>query len=217
MKHYNLCWKIKKQFIISDVERYKKENPEDSQIADHLLSEGIRSCIITPIIKNERLLGFIELVSSRAKELNSINAIKLSYILPFLTDTLERYYSELQNEVDAIIQKEYTAIHHSVYWKFREEAMAHIKANNNPELAYKEIIFREVYPLYGQIDIKGSSTARNESTEKDLLRQTERLNSLFRFIHKKEKLPLVEQHIYELEKMMEELKKERSEFDSHIV
>ena len=198
----------KKQFIISDVERYKNQNPQDTQIADHLLSEGIKSCIITPIIKNDRLLGFIELVSSRPNELNSINAIKLSYILPFLTDTLERYYSELQNEVDAIIQKEYTAIHHSVYWKFREEAMAHIKANNNPDLAYKEIIFKEVYPLYGQIDIKGSSTARNESTEKDLLRQTERLHSLFRFIYQKEKLPLIEQHIYELEKMMEQLKKE---------
>lgn len=200
--------KDKKEFIISDVEAYKSRNPEDTRFADRLLEQDIKSCILAPIIKNERMLGFIELVSSRPKELNSINAIKLNYILPFLTDTLERYYSELQNEIDAIIQKEYTAIHHSVYWKFREEAMAHIKAGNSPDLAFKEIIFKEVYPLYGQIDIKGSSTARNQSTEKDLMRQIEKLITLFRFINEIEKLPLIEQHMYELEKMYEDLKQE---------
>lgn len=197
-----------KPFVISDVERYKRENPEDSEFAEHLLAQNIRSCILAPVVKNKKIYGFIELVSSRPKELNSINANKLDYILPFLTDTIERYYSELQNEVDAIIQKEYTAIHHSVYWKFREEALSHIVTKNGKDLAYKEIIFKEVYPLYGQIDIKGSSTARNESIEKDLVKQIDRLLSLFRFINELEKLPLIEQHIYELEKTEESLKKE---------
>lgn len=196
----------KKYFILSDVEAYKLQNDADTEFADHLLAQNVKSCIFAPIIKNNRLLGFIELVSSRAKELNSINANKLSYILPFLTDTIDRYYSELQNEIDAIIQNEYTAIHHSVYWKFREEALLHIISKDKKDQAYKEIVFREVYPLYGQIDIKGSSTARNESIEKDLIRQLERLLSLFRFIFKKDKLPLIEQHIYELEKMETQLK-----------
>ncbi|AWH86962.1 GAF domain-containing protein [Flavobacterium album] len=196
----------KKYFVLSDVEAYKLQEGADAGFAAHLLKQDIRSCIFAPIIKDGKLLGFIELVSSRAKELNSINANKLAYILPFLTDTIDRYYSELQNEVDAIIQNEYTAIHHSVYWKFREEALHHIISKNKKDQAYKEIVFREVYPLYGQIDIKGSSTARNESIEKDLIRQIERLLSVFRFIFEKEKLPLIEQHIYELEKMEVQLK-----------
>ena len=106
----------RKYIIISDVELFIEEHPDDTAFAEHLLSQDIRSCILAPIIKNEKFYGFIELVSSRPKELNSINAVKLAYVLPFLTDTIERYYSELQNEVDAIIQNEYTAIHHSVYW-----------------------------------------------------------------------------------------------------
>jgi len=195
-------------FIISDVEAYKKANPMDAGFADHLLAQGIKSCILAPIVKNGRLLGFVELVSARARELNSINANKLSYILPFLTDTIDRFYSELQNEVDAIIQNEYTAIHHSVYWKFREEALTHINSRAERDFAYKEIVFREVYPLYGQIDIKGSSTARNESIEQDLIKQIERLIALFRFIYKKEQLPLIEQHIFELSKIESQLKKE---------
>ncbi|WP_252811781.1 GAF domain-containing protein [Flavobacterium sp. NRK1] len=196
----------KKNFIISDVEAYLANNELDDAFAKHLLNQNIKSCILAPIIKNDRLLGFFEVVSSRPRVLNSINALKLDYILPFLTDTIDRNYSELQNEVDAIIQNEYTAIHHSVYWKFREEALKHISAPDNEELAYKEIVFKEVYPLYGQIDIKGSSTARNESIEKDLMRQIEKLLSVFRFIYKKEKLPLIQQHIYELENMEGELK-----------
>jgi hypothetical protein len=196
----------KKSYIISDVEAYLANNELDAGFAEHLLSQNIRSCILAPIIKNDKLLGFFELVSSRPRELNSINANKLDYVLPFLTDTIDRNYSELQNEVDAIIQNEYTAIHHSVYWKFREEALKHIVSPDKENLAYKEIVFKEVYPLYGQIDIKGSSTARNESIEKDLIRQIEKLLSVFRFIYKKEKLPLIQQHIYELENMEGELK-----------
>jgi hypothetical protein len=198
----------KDYFIISDVEAHKEANPNDSNFTSHLLSQNIKSCILAPIVKHNKLLGFIELVSSRPRELNSINANKLAYILPFLTDTIDRFYSELQNEIDAIIQNEYTAIHHSVYWKFRKEALAHINSRNGKDLAYKEIVFREVYPLYGQIDIKGSSTARNQSIEKDLIHQIELLLSLFRFIYKQEQLPLIEQHIYELEKTLKQLKSE---------
>ncbi|MXN91614.1 GAF domain-containing protein [Flavobacterium sp. Sd200] len=194
-------------FVLSDVEKFRDENPVEARFLNHLLDQDIKSCILAPIIKNEKFYGFIELVSARAKELNSINANKLGYVLPFLTDTIERYYSELQNEVDAIIQNEYTAIHHSVYWKFREEALLHVQAKNNSQ-AYKEIVFKEVYPLYGQIDVKGSSTARNESTEKDLILQIGKLIDVFRFIFKQEKLPLIEQHLYELENIEEQLGKE---------
>lgn len=197
----------RKYLIISDVERFKDANPDEADFLQHLLEQNIRSCILAPIIKNEKLYGFIEMVSSRAQELNSINANKLDYLLPFITDTIERFYGELQNEIDAIIQNEYTAIHHSVYWKFREEALAHINNKKNGD-AYKEIVFREVYPLYGQIDVKGSSTARNESTEKDLALQVAKLLELFRYIFKEEKLPLIEQHIYELESIEGDLKKE---------
>jgi len=197
----------RRYLIMSDVEAFREQNPDDTSLADHLLSQNIKSCILAPIVKNENFYGFIELVSSRAKELNSINARKLEYVLPFLTDTIERYYSELQNEIDAIIQNEYTAIHHSVYWKFREEALAHVHAKNNSQ-AFKEIVFKEVFPLYGQIDVKGSSTARNDSTEKDLIVQIGKLLNLFRFIFMQEKLPLIEQHIYELQNIEEGLGKE---------
>ncbi|MFP9118961.1 GAF domain-containing protein [Flavobacterium sp. RNTU_13] len=194
----------RKYMVISDVEEFVKSNPEDVSFGKHLISQDIRSVILAPIIKNNRFYGFIELVSARPGELNTINANKLEFITPFITDTIERYYSELQNEVDAIIQNEYTAIHHSVYWKFREEALEHLQRGNRE--AFKDIVFREVYPLYGQLDVRGSSTARNDSTEKDLMLQVQTLLSVFRFIFEQEPLPLLEQHIYELESLEDKLR-----------
>jgi hypothetical protein len=50
----------------------------------------------------------MELVSSKPKQLNSINANNLDLILPYIVDTLERYNSDLENQLEAIIQREYT-------------------------------------------------------------------------------------------------------------
>ena len=151
----------KKFLVISDVQEFLLSNPEDKKLAEHLLSQNIHSCILAPVIKNDKFLGIIELVSSIPKQLNSLNANKLDLVMPFLVDTIDRVYSDMKNQIEAIIQREYTSIHPSVYWKFRQEASLHTTDKISKDEPFKEIVFREVYPLYGQIDIKGSSMARN--------------------------------------------------------
>lgn len=189
-----------KYLAVSDVEAFAKTFPEERQLVEHLLELDVRSFIFAPIIKNDKMLGVLELVSSVPKQLNSINANKLDFVLPFIIDTMDRYHFEKQNQIDALIQKEYTAIHPSVYWKFREEADLHTLSGNS-DLPFREIIFKDVYPLYGQIDIKGSSVARNEAMQQDLKVQIEQLLLLLRGLSKNHPLPLIEQHVFELEKM----------------
>ena len=201
---YDTLVSEQKYFIISDVEAYADEHPEEARFTTHLLSQNIRSCIFAPLVKNERILGVIELVSAQPRELNSINANKLDFVLPFLVDTIDRHYSDLQNQIDAIIQKEYTAIHPSVYWKFRDEALLHVADRTN-SLTFKEIVFKEVIPLYGQIDIKGSSTARNEAIQKDLTTQLSLLQTLFGYIGKNMDLPVVQQNVFELRQLEKQL------------
>lgn len=195
----------KKYFIISDVKEYLMAGEEEQELAEHLLSQNIHSCIFAPVMKEDKMLGIVELVSSVPKQLNSINANKMDMVMPFLVDTIDRYYSEMQNQIDAIIQKEYTAIHPSVYWKFRDEASLHTTDKNSRDLPFKEIVFKEVYPLYGQIDIKGSSMARNRAIEKDLTEQMDLLLDLLRYISKELQLPVIYQNIFELEAMEKEL------------
>lgn len=196
----------KKFFVISDVKEFLQETPAEKRLAEHLLSQDIHSCIFAPLIKNERLLGIVELVSNVPKLLNSINANKLDLVLPFLVDTIDRYYVDMQNQIDAIIQKEYTAIHPSVYWKFRQEASLHTTDKNSKDLPFKEIVFKEVYPLYGQIDIKGSSTARNEAIQKDLSEQITGLLNLLKYLSENLNMPVIYQNVFELETFETQLK-----------
>jgi hypothetical protein len=41
--------------------------PGNEIFAKHLLAQGIKSCILAPVIKEDKLLGIMELVSSKPK------------------------------------------------------------------------------------------------------------------------------------------------------
>lgn len=183
--------------------------PGNERFAQSLLDQNIKSCIFTAVAKEDKLLGIIELVSATPRQLNSINANNLQLILPNIIDTLERYDSDLQNQIEAIIQREYTAIHSSVYWKFKAEAQKYLNTNaTNKEHTFKEIVFNEVYPLYGQIDINGSSEHRNNTVKEDLKSQLNHLIAIFENSKSIQKLPLLEQLKFELHTYSEDLEKE---------
>jgi len=180
---YHCLIKEEKYFAVADINSFVNHNP-DSPLGKRFMEQDIKSFILAPVVKNEKLLGVLELVSTREKDLNSINANKLEVVMPFLTDTVERMIAELQNQVQAVIQERYTTIHESVYWKFRSEAQKLIYSEQQgKEFHPGEIVFPGVYPLYGQIDIKGSSEARNTSVQKDLQQQLEELLLLLRRIN----------------------------------
>jgi hypothetical protein len=195
----------KKIISISNVEKFAQQ-PENEILGNHLLKQNIQSCIFAPILKNGLLLGVVELVSGYPRELNSINACKLDLILPYLIDTVERYNTDMQNQIEAIIQREYTAIHPSVYWKFRREALDYFEtSSHNKGFIFKEIVFKEVYPLFGQIDIKGSSEHRNECVKEDLKNQISALIHLFKNQESKINLVLLEQRKFELDSLLTQL------------
>ena len=206
---YGHCLKTiledKKNIIISDVEQYSKV-AENKNLGFHLLQQDVQSCIFAPVIKDSAILGIIELVSSKPRVLNSINAINLDLFLPYLIDNLESYKIDKRNQIEAIIQREYTAIHSSVYWKFKREALKYFQSNSpTKDYIFKEIIFKEVYPLYGQIDIKGSSEHRNKTVKEDLKNQLNALINLFESQKSNESFVLLEQRIFELQSFNNEL------------
>ncbi|QGK72647.1 GAF domain-containing protein [Flavobacterium sp. SLB02] len=195
----------KEPFVISNVKKFIEES-SNKKLGEHLLRQGIQSCVFAPVIKNDHLLGVIELVSGNAREINSVNATKLELVLPYLTDTIDRYNTDMQHQVEAIIQREYTTIHPSVYWKFKKESQNYFQ-NNNPikDYIFKEIVFKNVYPLYGQIDIKGSSEHRNETVKTDLKSQLTTLLEIFDNQKPNANLVLLEQRKFELESLRNEL------------
>jgi hypothetical protein len=96
-----------------------------------------------------------------------------------------------------------------VHWKFRKEAKRVMFGISNQTPTYfREVVFEDVYPLYGQIDIKGSSEARNIATQKDLELQLDIIQKIIKRIHAIENLPIYEQMEFRINDYLKDLKGE---------
>lgn len=202
---YYTLFKQKELYVITDTERYRKLYP-DNLLYKKLLEQGIKSAIFASIVSGDKILGVLELVSSNKNELNTINANRLKEIMPFLVDSVVRAKKNLDNELELIVQSECTSIHKSVHWKFRKEAKRYFESitEGNPTF-FREVVFRDVHPLYGQVDIKGSSEARNEATKMDLAEQLEYVSQVIKKLNAIESMPIFEQMDFAIAGFMEEI------------
>ena len=73
------------------------------------------------------------------------------------------------------------------------------------ESFYNKLLFENIYPLYGQIDIKGSSEARNWATQQDLKIQLNSVNLILNKAYKIESLPIYEQYMYQINNYLDGL------------
>ncbi|PKD16725.1 cell surface protein [Salegentibacter salinarum] len=202
---FNNIFKNHSFFSIANVDEYAKKT--ENNILSRRLKEGdVKSCILAPVVKNNRLLGILELVAKEKNQLNSINTIKLDEILPYIATAVDRNRSDFENRVKAVIQSECTSIHPSVLWVFEKEAKKYIKDYDDDGLAsFKDIVFKDIYPLYGQIDVVASSDARNDAIQKDLLHQLKIIQSIIDKAYNIEELPIYEQVKFRISDFMEEL------------
>ena len=120
---------------------------------------------------------------------------------------MKRFKTEAQNLVEAIIQQECTTIHHSVKWRFEEEAKNFIQARNDgKQPMFKDIIFKNVIPLYGQLDIKGSSVKRNDAIKADLLKQIKGIRKVLSGALKHKGMPVLDELKFRLDKYRNEIR-----------
>ncbi|GAK90542.1 hypothetical protein JCM19297_1858 [Nonlabens ulvanivorans] len=191
--------------IITDVNKYRK-TVENTFLPDNLINAGFNSAIFYPISHEGRLLGILELASFTPYVLNAFNAQKLDGISDYLKMALIRSEQEYETTIKALIQTECTSIHPSVQWKFEQEARRLIRARaESSDDSFKDLVFEDVSPLYGQIDIVGSSDARNEAIKTDLISQLELVSEIFAFAKANEPLPIYDQIIHRINKFQEEL------------
>jgi hypothetical protein len=195
-------------FIISDVEQYGLKTNKNL-FYKNLSKSDIKSIILIPIKATDNGdLALLEIASPRAYDLNSVNINKLKDIIPVFEAAVKRTSEERQNILEATIQENYTSIHNSVKWRFYEAAEkyhAESQTNNNAKL--DEIVFPEVYPLFGQSDIKGSSEARNIAIKKDLITQLTLAISVLKDACKAEKLPIYDELMFRVSAYLNDVKK----------
>ncbi len=202
---YDRIFKDKKFFSISDVDKSYKEK-KDAPHLNILKEMDVKSAIFAPIAKNDEIMGILEIVSDVPQLLNSVNAQKLADVMPFIVSAVERSKNEEENLIDAIIQKECTSIHPSVHWRFEDEAKKYILNQSlGQEPVFNSITFDNIYPLYGQIDIKGSSDARNKATINDLNLQLQKLKNIFELATRSTKLPIYDKFLFQINEYLASL------------
>ena len=206
----------KQPLVIPNVDDFHQKSK--SSISQRLKELKIKSYVITPLIFEDELLGFMELSSDKKYELNTVSLAKIESILPILGMAAKKFKTDHQNQIEAIIQQECTTIHHSVKWRFEAEAKKFLsrKLDKN-EAVFNDIIFKDVYPLFGQLDIKNSSSIRNEAVKKDLAQQVEEVRKILSEAHKTTGITAYEELIFRVDLFTKEINKDLSAGTEHRI
>ncbi len=88
----------------------------------------------------------------------------LDQLRPLFALALKKALDDLEASIQSVIKEKCTAVHPAVEWRFRRAALKRLEARRlGQEGELEEIVFPEVYPLYGICDVRGSSEARNQA------------------------------------------------------
>ncbi|MEO8666604.1 MAG: GAF domain-containing protein [Ignavibacteria bacterium] len=200
---YEYLLESKRAIIIEDLTKYTGK----TQVENELLNQGIKNIFIAPLVYDDKVVGILELGSSEAGQLNMVSALKLREVLPVFALAVDRSREELNNSVGAIIKEKCTAIHPTLEWRFQHAAMNLLqKQNEGLKEEMEEIIFNDVYPLYGLSDIRNSSLQRNDAIRQDLIENLELAKDVFNEAKKSRKLKILDLMIYKIDKRIDSLK-----------
>lgn len=162
---------------------------------------GSRSIIICPLKQRNELLGMLEISSREPGYLKPEHISKIEAALPLFTLGLEKSLEQLNNQIDRMIKKKFTAVQPAVEWKFTEASLNHIVSlYEKKDAGIERIVFEDVFPLYGAIDIRSSSTARSQSIQLDILEQLELARKVVRKAQSAMSFPLLQEIEFKIDR-----------------
>lgn len=163
--------------------------------------ENGRSLIICPLKQHGELLGILEIVSEIPGKLKHTHISNIQGAIPLFTLALEKSTESLDNQIDKVIKEQFTAVQPSVEWKFTEVALNYIvNRQQSEDVKIERIAFSDVYPLYGAIDIRNSSTERSHSIQLDLVEQLEMARKVVKKAQADMPFPLLQEIEFKIEK-----------------
>jgi hypothetical protein len=147
-----------------------------------LRSAGIVSYTLVPVYYNGELVGISETAATfdapagKAFQLNNIKAA-----LPYISQLLRMYIDKFNIAIEAIVKDKFTNVQPAVQWKFNEVAWHYFRSNQieQKNLALEKIVFSEVYPHYGAVDIRNSTIKRNKALREDYQYQLSLVINIF--------------------------------------
>ncbi len=190
-----------KKIIITD----DFKNVRSNIVVEAYLKRGIRSHVIIPLLIDDEVVGALEFACSKPGNLTMIQVKRLKEVLPMFALAINRTKLEWNDKVKAVIQKEFTAIHPTVEWKFKETVEELLNEENcdNDIKILEQIVFNDVIPLYGASDIRASSIERNKAIQADLKDQLLMVENILNVEEELQRIPMVSNLCYKINKYIE--------------
>lgn len=147
-----------------------KESKMPEILAEALRHAGINTYAMFPVYHNQKITGIFEVASRNdTPMLNEAQLVRLKAVLPLTTQLIQDIFARFNRSIENIIKEKFTSIQPAVQWKFNETAWHYLRdhgmEHNNDSL--ENIVFKDLHPLYGAVDIRNSTILRNQVLEKD--------------------------------------------------
>jgi len=176
--------------------------PAQQQVAELLQAAHLKSYALLPVFYNNKLAGAFEIYTRQSRLLDERIFTRLEPAMPLIAQLLQNSVDEFDTKINDTIRDKFTSLQPSVQWKFNEAAWDHIyrsKQDGKPAEVQK-IGFKQVYPLYGAVDMRNSTLERNKAVLMDLQYQFEQLQAVFRVMKEKSGFGLTEEFIFKCNK-----------------
>ncbi len=171
------------------------------QFLQSYAESGVKSLILFPLKFGVELMGVLSILTNKAGEIEKHHLHKIEPVIPLLVFALEKQSAKMSDEIDRVIKEQFTAVQSSVNWKFNETACNYIdQKNKGHDSKIENIVFENVFPLYGSIDVRNSSIERSTAIQKDLLEQLQLAEHIIKKAKKETYLFSLQEISYRIDK-----------------
>jgi len=150
------------------IEDLQKSTHADQTLVKGMLTAGFNNLMLVPLYYQDRLVGILELASPLTGEINGLSIFKINQVKPMFSIALMQLQDEFENRAEAIMLQQFTSIHPTIQWRFREAAI-NLMEEGRDSITQEAIVFEDVYPFYGSLDVRDSSRKRSKAIAQDLL------------------------------------------------
>jgi hypothetical protein len=159
-----------------------------------LKTTDIKSYLLAPLFRGKELIGVLEIAAYQENLLSKKHVFRLRSTQVLLIQLVANYLQRMDDSVERLIKDQFTSLQPSVEWKFKELAYQYLKEHtSNPGVELGKLVFENVFPVYGAIDIRNSSLKRSEAIQKDLIEHLELIGVLFNELRQQEELPILQE------------------------
>lgn len=159
------------QSMLRDGRAIVIEDLQNGELCSEMMREaarkGTRSLLLMPLFFEGKKVGVFTFSSKVPHSFNNLTPFRLQEITPLLALAVRRTWDSFQARVEGVIRERFTALHPAVEWKFRQQALEVVRANHDLDVLGQDIVFQNVYPLFGVSDVRNSTVIRNETIQQD--------------------------------------------------